>query len=318
MSYEDFTQSMFDTAVQERDYFLVCQKPAFDIANEVMIFQDDDEPQLGDSLRSEWGQMSLLDVDGPSKIPPYYRADASRPTTSVSQPARHIRPGTAATEIHEFTRSIRPQSRSSTESGVQSLKRRQNQIWGDAARIAALTGGKDSVDSIKKVLDAMHPMSNDCTRRGSAEMRTDFDRPKSGMGGTASREIADERKPGVVPRGISADEARQLMAKRSALKDTLQPGPAMHESVQHPPAGPRRQTKVITVKPPRSFVVARPPAAVAVADQGRTGSLKTKPVPSSLFLMSASPAGGNMATNHHAESAPPPSKTLVGLELNRS
>ena len=218
MSYEDFALSMFDTAVQERDYFLVCQKPAFNIANEVMIFQDDDEA-LGDSLRPEWGQMSLLDMDGPSKILPYDRAYAPRPTTSVErQPARHARPGTAATEIHEFARSARPgtagtenheltpsnhpRSRPSTGLGVRSLKQRQNQIWGDAARIAALTGGKDSVDSIKKVLDVMHPISNT-----SAEMRSDLDRPLSRVGSTASREIANERKPGIVPRGISADEA---------------------------------------------------------------------------------------------------------------
>ena len=333
---------MFDTAVQERDFFLVCKKPGFDIANEVMIFEDDDDgAHLGDSIRSEWAQMSIADgiSDGDHPILPYDKTDVPRPPNSTShQQARQSRPVTAATEMHEFARST-SQSRPSTGSGLLSLKQRQNQIWGDAARIAALTGGRDSVDSIKKVLDAMGPaLAGDGVRQRPAEVRNnDAERPLSRAGSAASRDALVDRKPGEVPRGISAEQARQLLSRRGAApsKDMAQRGPTMQESAPpHQPAGPWRQARnnVSSVKPEytgRSFVVARPPAATAAAaraDQHQrrlretlNSSAKAKPAPSSLFLMNTEPLASSATYDAGKKSVGAgagPQKAMVGAERN--
>ena len=219
VGFEDFNQSLYNTAMHERDFFRVTQKPGADIANEMIIFQDDDDKPSA-TLQSDWAQFSRIEDAASSRIVPHHRENTLRPL--IEQMASNSRPGTSATEVHEFTKpeSHQPQGgsmRPSTSLGLrQTVKDRCTQIWGDAARIAALTGRTDSVDDIKKVLDKLRPET--ASHRNAKEMPHDQVRPASRAGSSLGRDFGAETKPGALPRDLTAQQARQLMAGRSQKK----------------------------------------------------------------------------------------------------
>lgn len=330
----------------ERDYFHVTAKPCSNIANEQIIFEDQDDDALGESVSSNWVPLNPANT---THIAPY-KKDGTDPTTLLqhNQPQR---PGTAATEIYDFTRPQRvqtPQSRPSTSMGLQSLRLRQTQIWGDAGRIAALTGGKDSVDRIRKVLDKMHSKTGDHVEN-LQDTPYDQVRPVSRAGSSLRRDVNAEKKTGVVPRDISADEARQLMASRS--HSLVQRGPAVQERSPHQPNGPvSRQSNSDSkhLKPLRAMPAAFRGVLHRSIQAGTTGNNaaghpigatpsghpiagtssnaaqsyshagKAKPKPSSLFLMSVGPAKSKGAASGVQSVGGGARKSCIGVESSRT
>ena len=248
--------------------------------------------------------------------------------------------------MHEFTRpqpAQTRQSRPSTSMGIELIKQRQNQVWSDAARIAALTGGNHSVDTIKNVLDKMRPQTSDPVRY-LQETPYDQMRPASRAGSSLSRDFNAQKKPGGLPRDISADEARQMMANKS--QSMVQRGPAVQECSPHQPKGPvarplhsgAKQLKPLRTVPtqaPASLFVSRaPPQALGGKEarfQGGShagmqegvmgnssvyGASKPKPKTSSLFLMSAGPGKSKGLHGVQAASAHN-QKPSIGIENSR-
>jgi hypothetical protein len=326
VGFEDFNQTLFDTSLQERDYFMITQKPCSDLANEPIIFKDiPSNAAMGDSIQSDFGRLSLSDNPGGGKISPYAKKDSRRPATSSLQ-ANGNRPATSATEIHEYTK---PASRPSTSMGsaansvTQSLKNtvlsRQNQIWSDAARIAALTGGKETVGDIKHVLEKMRPKTSDSTRY-LAETQYDQLRPPSRARSSLSQDLGVDKKPGSLPRNISAEQARQLIAQKSHTKEghahaqnsfVVQRGPA-HEGSPHQPTGPLHRKMNPALLASRTVAKMSPPATVRPAKDAQGGANIAQPmnyVGSHAVAMAGAEAGKSKSTsNLFLMSQPGPSK----------
>jgi hypothetical protein len=218
--------ALFDTALGERDYFRVTDKPCSDVANERILFQGYQiaDEKLGDTIQSDWARLSRREDNEKTGIIPH-RTDSARPQTAQTN-YNNGRPATSATEVSKLAPRPSTGQRPSTSMGMQqSLRKNYNQLWSDAARISALTGGQDSVEDIHKVLGKIQPVTAE-PRSGEKSLsllgtlhgpQHDTEQSGSKGGNSFSRDASVQKKiPGTLPRNITAEQARQLMAKSQA------------------------------------------------------------------------------------------------------
>ena len=223
VGFVDFNQSIFDTAIHERDIFNVTAKPCVDLANDPILFIDSDVTNGNSTAAYDWQRQT--------ETPNFQKKVSSRPGTGANQ----HRPGTAATEVFEYSAPHAPPgkipgapTRPSTSLGVKSMRKetehiqkQYNQIWADAARISALAGGKDSVDSIKRLFDTVGPKSTPMGMPSQRVANCEPARPKSRMKSSSGREVQPPLKydSSMVPRGITAEQARQLMRQNTQTQE---------------------------------------------------------------------------------------------------
>jgi hypothetical protein len=226
IGFEDMNNALFDTALGERDYFRVTDKPCSDVANERILFQGYQiaDEKLGDTIQSDWARLSRREDNEKTGIIPH-RTDSARPQTAQTN-YNNGRPATSATEVSKLAPRPSTGQRPSTSMGMQqSLRKNYNQLWSDAARISALTGGQDSVEDIHKVLGKIQPVTAE-PRSGEKSLsllgtlhgpQHDTEQSGSKGGNSFSRDASVQKKiPGTLPRNITAEQARQLMAKSQA------------------------------------------------------------------------------------------------------
>jgi hypothetical protein len=228
IGFEDMNNALFDTALGERDYFRLTDKPCSDVANERILFQGYQiaDEKLGDTIQSDWARLSRREDNEKTGIIPY-RTDAARPQTAQTN-YNNGRPATSATEISKLAPRPSTGQRPSTSMGMQqSLRKNDHQLWSDAARICALTCSQDSVEDIRKVLGKTRPVTAEPrsgekflsllgTLRG-AQHDTEQSGSKSGNSFARASDASVQQKiPGALPRNITAEQARQLMANSQA------------------------------------------------------------------------------------------------------
>ena len=266
VGFQDFTKSMYDTSIEERDFFQVTNRPCFDYANEMMTFQGHETHERpGNSIQSRVDLLNLSENLGGDIRSPHQKETLS----PIPQHLNDTRPGTSATEVFEgglqrtaggdfFTLKVKPAPdpppRPSTSSlnvtnDMQTLRKKERQVWSDAARISAYLGGQESVDSIKKVLDKMRPQTSAGygvpTEAPYDQLRLSSERTRK-----PRRDVTKDIKPGALPRDITAEQARQLVAQKpralGAEKDTRTRGQANDDSAHvvsvapHATAGTRK------------------------------------------------------------------------------
>jgi hypothetical protein len=267
VGFQDFSKSMYDTSIEERDFFQVTNRPCFDYANEMMTFQGHEHARPGNSMQSRVDLLNLSENRGGDIRSPHQKESPG----PIPQHPNDTRPGTSATEVFEgglqrtaggdfFTLKVKPAPdpppRPSTSSlnvtnDVQTLRKKERQVWSDAARISAYLGGQESVESIKKVLDKMRPQTSAGyvlpTEAPYDQLRLSSERTRK-----PRRDVTKEIKPGALPRDITAEQARQLVAQKpralGAEKDTRTRGQANDDSAHvvsvAPHASGTRKSKV--------------------------------------------------------------------------
>jgi hypothetical protein len=307
---------MLDTSAQERDYFNVTLKPSVERGNQMMVFEDSGSGQLEASMFTDFASQSLAtDADDTKRMS--QELIVSRPSTAVDED----RPKTSASEVYEHAKKkaslqAGEAARPSTSTGVRSFRqnvdkaqRSEHQIWADAARLSAMVGGKDPVDGIKRFFDSVRPRSS------SAHLPDGATCEPTRLSSRGVINTEKKLKPGALPRGISAEQARQFVSKKWQASDGTKrdqnlvaehKGRAAHESLskQHPAASLQQAKKEQS---------SDLPGGAAGSGLKATSRPNESNLRSSLFLTASDKQARSAAAKEASAQ-----KTSIGIERSRS